>query len=579
MTRLPLPTVAAGTAVALALGIAAASAVPMGFSQDRSADLAKQIDPSKPKSVILLIGDGMDDSMITAARNYSVGAAGRLALDELPFTGAMTTYGLKVGVGPDYPVAYVSDSAPTASGWSTGKKTVDGRLSQGPSTAETVPGDDYETVLEKFKAMGKRTGDVSTAEITDATPAAAASHVNARACQGPANMATCPTARKSVGGKGSIAEQLVDTKVDVLLGGGANRYAQTLEDGSETVLSYATTKKGYRSVANATQLDAVTSLSGGPVLGLFSGSHMTRKYAPLVAAAGGAGSATTKCTPQDRGTQPTLAAMTTKAISLLDNPSGFFLQVEGASVDKAEHERDICGAIGELEELDTAVTVALAYQRSHPDTLVIVTGDHAHSTQIVPDNFGGSKTATVEAFDGDPMTVAYSSAYAPGDPAAQATHTGAQIRVAAIGPQASNVTGVIDQTDLFATMLGRTPSTLPTAPTATATVTVTSTPTPTTPVPTTPAPTSTPADRPTIWLAAPRKVARHAETWISVSVADATEVRVRITQRKNRTVKKLSADGGSARLPASLRKGTVKLKVIATGEGGRATLTRTIVVR
>ena len=139
MKRLSLPALAGGTAVALALGIAAASAVPMGFSQDRSADLAQQINPNKPKSVILIIGDGMDDSMITAARNYSKGAAGRFALDELPFTGAMTTYGLKVGAGPDYPIAYVSDSAPTASGWSTGKKTVDGRLSQGPSTADSRP--------------------------------------------------------------------------------------------------------------------------------------------------------------------------------------------------------------------------------------------------------------------------------------------------------------------------------------------------------------------------------------------------------------------------------------------------------
>ena len=301
---------------------------------------------------------------------------------------------------------------------------------------------------------------------------------------------------------------------------------------------------------------------------------MTRAYAPLVAVAGGAGSATTKCTPQDRGNQPTLAAMTTKAISLLDNPNGFFLQVEGASVDKAEHERDICGAIGELEELDVAVKVALDYQKTHPETLVIVTGDHAHSTQIVPDNFGGSKTATVQAFDGDPMTVAYSSAYAPGDPAAQATHTGAQIRVAAIGPQASNVTGVIDQTDLFNTMLGRTPSTLPTsAPTVTVTAT------PTTPVPTTSTPTAAPVGRPTIWLASPRKVARGADTWISVAVGDATEVKVRITQRKDSTTKELSATGGALRLPSSVRKGAVQIKVIASGEGGRRTLTRTIVVR
>lgn len=574
MKRLSLPALAAGTAAAVALGVAAASAVPMGFDQDRSADLAGQIDPAKPKSVILLIGDGMDDSMITAARNYSVGAAGRLALDELPFTGAMTTYGLQVGAGPDYPIAYVSDSAPTASGWSTGKKTVDGRLSQGPSDAETVPGEDYATVLEKFQEMGKRTGDVSTAEITDATPAAAAAHINARACQGPANMATCPTALKSAGGKGSIAEQLVDHEVDVLLGGGANRYAQTLEDGSQSVLDYATSTRGYRSVTDAAGLDAVSSLADGPVLGLFSGSHLTRKYAPLKATADGAGSASTTCTEQDRGTQPTLAAMTTKAISLLDNPEGFFLQVEGASVDKAEHDRDICGAIGELEDLDEAVRIALDYQATHRDTLVIVTGDHAHSTQIVPQPLGdAASTATVRTADGDPMTVAYSTDYSPAG-GTSATHTGAQIRVAAVGPQAANVTGVIDQTDLFDTMLGRTPSTLPSAPTST--VTVTPTPTPTaTPTTTPPAP----ADKPTIQLASPRKVARGSQTWVSVTVADATEVKVRIKQRKDATVKELSSDGGSVRLPATLRKGTVQLKVIASGDGGRATLTRTVRIR
>jgi alkaline phosphatase len=143
--------------------------------------------------------------------------------------------------------------------------------------------------------------------------------------------------------------------------------------------------------------------------------------------------------------------MTAKAIELLDNPDGFFLQVEGASVDKAEHERDVCGAIGELEELDKAVTVALDYQLAHPDTLVIVTGDHAHSTQIVANDEGGKRTATVVTADGVPMTVAYSSAEG-GDPR-RSSHTGTQIRVAAIGPQADRVTGVIDQTELFAVMV------------------------------------------------------------------------------------------------------------------------------
>ena len=247
--RLSLPALAGGTAVALALGIAAASAVPMGFSQDRSADLAQQINPDKPKSVILIIGDGMDDSMITAARNYSKGAAGRLALDELPFSGAMTTYGLKVGPAPRLPDRLRVRLRPDR------QRLVDrqedrrrphlaGSLDRGHRRPATTT----RPCSRSSRRRASCTGDVSTAEITDATPAAAASHINARACQGPTDMAACPAALKSAGGIGSIAEQLVDNKVDVLLGGGTNRYAKTLEDGSETVLSYAQTKKGYRSV-------------------------------------------------------------------------------------------------------------------------------------------------------------------------------------------------------------------------------------------------------------------------------------------------------------------------------------------
>ena len=39
------------------------------------------------RNVILFLGDGMGDSEITLARNYAVGASGRLALDTLPSHG------------------------------------------------------------------------------------------------------------------------------------------------------------------------------------------------------------------------------------------------------------------------------------------------------------------------------------------------------------------------------------------------------------------------------------------------------------------------------------------------------------
>ena len=93
-----------------------------------------------------------------------------------------------------------------------------------------------------------KVGDVSTAEITDATPAVLASHISLRGCQGPANMAACPTETKAAGGLGSIAEQEVDHKVDVLLGGGRTRFTQTIDrwpDAGKTVVQSAQAK-GYQ---------------------------------------------------------------------------------------------------------------------------------------------------------------------------------------------------------------------------------------------------------------------------------------------------------------------------------------------
>ena len=151
-----------------------------------------------------------------------MGAGGRFALDDLPFTGAMTTYGLKVGPGPDYPIAYVSDSAPTASAWSTGHKTVDARVSQGPSTAANVPGNDYETVLEKYAEAGQahRQRHHLRDHRRDSGRRRRA-HQRPRAARA---RPTWPTARRPArpnGGRGSIAEQLVDNEIDVLMGGGA----------------------------------------------------------------------------------------------------------------------------------------------------------------------------------------------------------------------------------------------------------------------------------------------------------------------------------------------------------------------
>ncbi len=75
--------------------------------------------------------------------------------------------------------------------------------------------------------------------------------------------------------------------------------------------------------------------------------------------------------------------MTDKAIKMLDNPNGFFLQVEGASIDKQDHAADACGQIGETVDFDEAVQAALAFAKADGNTSVFVTADHGHTSQIV----------------------------------------------------------------------------------------------------------------------------------------------------------------------------------------------------
>src|SRR5476649_2485095 len=157
---------------------------------DRSDALKAAIVGGTARNVILFLGDGMGDAEISLARNYAVGPGGRLALDRLPLTGAYTTFSVRED-NPGVP-DYVPDSAATGTAWATGSKTSNGRISTTAGTDRDLP-----TILEIAQTRGMRTGDITTAELTDATPAVLAAHVASRSCQGPGDMASCPQDLKS----------------------------------------------------------------------------------------------------------------------------------------------------------------------------------------------------------------------------------------------------------------------------------------------------------------------------------------------------------------------------------------------
>ncbi|MDO4039312.1 alkaline phosphatase [Clavibacter michiganensis] len=457
--RRVLPIAAAAVAATILLP-AGAFAAGMALSQnggaarlggtDQTSQIRNEIKNSGAKNVILLIGDGMGDSEITIARNYQYGAAGRLpGLDAPPLTGQYTTYSLEKDGDEKGKPDYVPDSAATGSGWATGTKTYDGAISV------DIDEKPQATLTEIAKANGLRTGDVSTAEIQDATPAVQVAHVDSRSCYGP-DSASCGDNALINGGLGSISEQLLNTRPDVTLGGGSASFTQTAKAGQyqgQTLFNQAT-QRGYQVVQDAAGLNGVkTADQTKPVLGLFTPGNFPTRFSPTPATVGGADLAPVDCVPNPArlSSDLSLAKLTDKAISLLDtnkNGKGFFLQVEGASIDKQDHAANPCGQIGETLDLDEAVQSAMAFAKKDGNTLVIVTADHAHSSQIVDNTPPTSLSAAVRTLEGGVMKLSYGTAALGGSQ----QHTGSQVRVAAYGPGAANVVGLTDQTDTFFTM-------------------------------------------------------------------------------------------------------------------------------
>jgi alkaline phosphatase len=442
---------------------------------DQTGTIRDSISGSASRNVILLIGDGMGDSEITLARDYAEGAGGFFdGIDALPLTGSYTTYALTRDGKPDY----VADSASSASGWTTGTKTYDGAL------AVNIKGDPQKTILELAKEHGFATGDITTSEVQDATPAALFSHISERKCYGPEETAKkCPTETIENGGLGSVTEQLLAVRPDLTMGGGAETFAQTATGGDYKgkTLEVQAKERGYQIVRTADELSGVRKADqDAPLLGLFADGNMPVRWAGPPATRQGYLKPAAKCTdnPEHGSAIPKLADMTQKAIDLLTGgqkgkDKGFFLQVESASIDKRDHAADVCGQIGETVVFDEAVKKAIDFAKQDGNTLVIVTGDHGHTSQIVEpvseDDLRGvaeekklpiervrdiiypGLTVTLTTADNTDMTVSYGTSEDVN--VEDQTHTGTQVRIAAYGPGGANVVGLTDQTDLFFTMI------------------------------------------------------------------------------------------------------------------------------
>jgi len=125
-----------------------------------------------------------------AGRLSIAGLDADLEMDQLPAAGLLTTDSRD-------PAAFVTDSAAAATAWSTGQKTYNGAISVDMNK------NPLQVLGEQAKAAGKATGLVTTAQVTDASPAAFFARTADRRSQD------------------EIARQYLDeSKPDVILGGG-----------------------------------------------------------------------------------------------------------------------------------------------------------------------------------------------------------------------------------------------------------------------------------------------------------------------------------------------------------------------
>lgn len=321
----------------------------------------RQAGEKKAKNVILMIGDGLGGSVRNAARMVSRPIVegryqGHLNMEDMDVMTMVTTSGMN---------SLVTDSANSASAYATGHKTSNnaiGVYTFHPNDEEQVA-PKVENIIELAKQAGMSTGIVATSEIEDATPAAMFVHSRTRYV------------------KDQIVDQMLNDsqRPDVILGGGASFFwpqdvtGSKRSDDKDQIKAFE--DLGYTFVGNRTELNAVDTANTDQLLGLFNAGNMNvyidreiEKNPDVLKA---------------YDDQPDLVEMTQTALDILSkNEDGFFLMVEGSSIDKQLHAMQWERAIWDTIEFDNAVGVAKAFADQKGDTLVIVLADHNHSFSV-----------------------------------------------------------------------------------------------------------------------------------------------------------------------------------------------------
>lgn len=274
---------------------------------------------SHPKNIILMIGDGMGLSQISAAmyanRNSTI-------LEKFPVVGFHKSHSAN---------DLVTDSAAGATAFSCGCKTYNGAIGLNVDTIAC------KTILEEAEERNLATGLVATSTVVHATPASFIAHQKIRVFYE------------------KIAKDFLDTEIDFVVGGGKKYFDRREEDNLN--LNYELVQNGY--FLSSFLENKLENIQVDYKRNFF---FFTADSEPLPA-------------QQGRHYLPYASKL---AVNFLHKHSdqGFFLMIEGSQIDWGGHANQARMVLAETSDFNKAIAKVLSFAKKDQETLVIVTADH-----------------------------------------------------------------------------------------------------------------------------------------------------------------------------------------------------------
>lgn len=383
----------------------------------------------RPDAIVLGIADGTSQELITAARIYSLGAAGKLALEAFPHTAIVRTFSAS---------DFVTDSAAAATSMARGIKADNMSIGQASKDSQTSP----PSLLDLARKTGWSTAVITDDSVTGGTPAPFLVEEKTRVNH-------AEIAAKIIGQLG--------LRADIVVGGGSQWFSpQSVEykEGQRDVVTQTSKRLAGLPISHIQSWAefAATKTFERPILGTFF-PDVFPYYA-------------------DGQRQTRLVDLVKKTVELLKTRGKPFLLIFEASLpDKACHLNNAKRSLVEVLEFDE--TLKWLQTNLGANALILATTDHNNGGFTIngppsPIRWQGDQLLGLHPLTGQSILTWASgpgadrnspNALLPvNDPnytqpalmlATSAAHSGGDAWLLGSGPGSENIRGYLDNTDIY----------------------------------------------------------------------------------------------------------------------------------